>query len=161
MSYIGKPNARNHPPILQDPWNEIWYSYDWDGSADADSGNESKIVAGDYYADSQGSPAQRWVPQVPTGFNTKNGLLTWIYLDGLGVTAIFRKPSFVDWFTMATIVLLGFKSPFWALMFKGCLRGNSCGGSGQLPLPNPNKAISPGQNITQPLGIWSIMATIR
>ena len=55
--------------------------------------------------------AGRWVPQVPTSFNTKNGLVTWIYLDGLGVTAIFRKPSFVDWFTMATIVLLGFKSP--------------------------------------------------
>jgi hypothetical protein len=52
--------------------------------------------------------------------------MTWIYLDGLGVTAILRKPSFVDWFTMATIVLLGFKSPFWALIFEGCLRGDSC-----------------------------------
>ena len=29
--------------------------------------------------------AGRLVPQVPTSFNTKNGLMTWIYLDGLGV----------------------------------------------------------------------------
>ena len=32
--------------------------------------------------------AGRWVPQVPTSFNTKNGLVTWIYLDGFMLNMI-------------------------------------------------------------------------